>query len=142
MFFGYFVPDEARPLGPRPYLIPSIYLACVIGSLLPQGTLRAFFVTSVLVYLTAQIPKFTTGDLALDSLLPIQATLVLLHWLDFFVFHSQDDWVRWKDARVSRNGWKQRLRWSSDLNTAMRGIGWNWKVNNVPKGAPGGTTKW
>ncbi|KAH6717988.1 membrane bound O-acyl transferase family-domain-containing protein [Leptodontidium sp. MPI-SDFR-AT-0119] len=142
MLSGYFIPDKARPLAPRPHLIPSIYLTCVIGSLLPQGKLRALSVTSVLIYLIAQIPKFTTGVLAQDSLGPIQATLSLLHWLDFFVFHSQNDWVRAKDAGVPRKGWKQKLGWSWDLNIAMRGIGWNWRVNNVPGGAPVGTLKW
>ncbi|PVH88078.1 hypothetical protein DL98DRAFT_648963 [Cadophora sp. DSE1049] len=142
MFPSSFVPDKARPLAPRPYLIPSIYLTCVIGSLLPQGKLRALSVTSVLLYLIAQIPKCTTGVLAQDSLGPIQATLALLHWLDFFVFHSQDDWVRTKDADAPQKGLMQRLEWNWDLNTAMRGIGWNWKVNNVPEGAPADTQKW
>lgn len=137
-----FVPDKARPLAPRPYLIPCIYLTCVLGSLLPQGKLRALSVTSVLIYLIVQIPKATTGELALDSLNPINATLLLLHWFDFFVFHSQDDWKRIEDRGVLRKNWKQRLGWSWDLSISQRGVGWNWKVKNVPEGAPVGTTKW
>ncbi|KAL2066309.1 hypothetical protein VTL71DRAFT_2380 [Oculimacula yallundae] len=142
MISDYFVPDKGRPLAPQPHLIPSIYLTCMFGSMLPQGKLRAFSVTSILLYIIAQIPKSTTGDLAQDCLRPMQATFVLLHWLDFFVFNSQDDWSRSEDAGTPRKGWKQSFGWSVDLNTAMRGIGWNWKVNNVPDSVPLGTSKW
>ena len=142
MFSSSFVPDKAHPLASRPYLIPSIYLTCVVGSLLPQGKLRALSVKSALIYLIAQIPKCTTGVLAQDSLGPIQATLVLLHWLDFFVCHSQDDWTRQRDGGGDHKGLRRRLVWSWDLNIAMRGIGWNWKVNNVPKGAKADTQRW
>ncbi|KAK0113662.1 hypothetical protein ONS96_014518 [Cadophora gregata f. sp. sojae] len=142
MFPDSFVPDKARPLAPRPYLIPSIYLTCVVGSLLPQGKIRALSVTAVLLFLIAQVPRYTTGVLAQDALSPIQATLALLHWLDFFVFHPQDAWVRTKDAHAPRKSLLQRLAWSWDLNTSMRGVGWNWRVNNVPNGRPAGLGKW
>lgn len=137
-----FVPDRARPLASRPYLIPSIYLICIFGSLLPQGRARSILVMAALIYLIAQIPKCTSGERASDLFLPIQGTLVLVCWLDFFVLHSPNDFYRLKDKEKPPQTALGRLGWHADLCTAMRGIGWNWKVKNVPEPANPKTTKW
>jgi hypothetical protein len=133
--FISFIPDKARPLCARPYLIPSIYLTCIAASLLPEGRVRAITGIAGLGFLIAQIPKYTQGSVAEDNLLPIQAGLMLLHWVDFFVF-SQDEAdkpVRLGDqTEGQQKTFRQKLGWSFDLCTSMRGVGWNWQVKNVP----------
>jgi hypothetical protein len=37
-------------------------------------------------------------------------------------------------------GGRKGLCWQFDLMTSLRGIGWNWKVKNIPEAAP--ATKW
>lgn len=131
--FSSFVPDKARPPCSRPYLIPLIYLTSMAASLLPAGKIRAISGTAGLLFLCAQVPKCTTGNVAMDNLLPIQAVLVLLHWIDFFVLNSPSEFVRTKDReRVAQEAFWGRLRWTFDLHATMRGIGWNWKVKNIP----------
>jgi hypothetical protein len=140
--FPSFVPDKARPLAARPYLVPSIYLVCLAGSLLPQGRLRATSVTLLVCSLISQIPKYTTGDVAQDALLPVQATLVFLQFLDHFVLNSENDFSRVKDAGKTPRTWREKLRRNVALFMTMRGIGWNWKVKNVPEGPSPQTAKW
>lgn len=128
-----FVPDKARPLHPRPYLIPSIYLTCIAASTLPPGKIRGLLGAGALAFWLIQIPKYTQGSIAEDNLLPIQAGLLLLHWMDFFVLHSPNEFFRLRDPQqgLHQTFW-EKLSWNFDLCTSMRGVGWNWKVKNVP----------
>ncbi|CZR63400.1 uncharacterized protein PAC_13297 [Phialocephala subalpina] len=137
-----FVPDRARPLASRPYLIPAIYLTCIFGSLLPQGRARSISVTATLIYLIAPIPKCTTGQRASDLLLPTQGILVLVGWLDFFVLHSPNEFYRLKDKDKPPQTALGRLGWHADLCSVMRGVGWNWQVKNVPEAADPKIAKW
>lgn len=130
-----FVPSTARPLVPRPHLVPSIYLTCIVGSFLPPGIIRSSTVAIVVTALIAQIPRATTGDIASDVLVPIQATLVLMHWLDFYILHESSEYRRHGDSEneARKKGVWERLKWYIDLNASARGIGWDWQVKNVPE---------
>lgn len=133
------VPD--RPFASRPYLIPSIFLACLFGSLLP-AKIRTATVPLLSLYLLFQIPKHTYGKPHEDYLWPIQAILVISHWIDFFIIHSPEEFARAKDGgQRPKTLWK-RFTWVCDLNLTLRGIGWNWKVKNVREGCAIGTTRW
>lgn len=69
---------------------------------------------------------------------------MLLHWLDIFVWSSPSEFWRIKDKVKEddkQTAWR-RLGWHADLCTAMRGVGWNWKVKNVPNAADRSTSKW
>lgn len=135
-----FVPSKARPLAPRPYLVPSIYLTCVFGSFLPPGKVRAGSVALTVGYLIAQIPKATAGDVASDVLTPIQAVLCLAQWFDFYMFHRPDQFYRLSDKEHPPQTLWEKFKWYLDLNASMRGIGWNWQVKNIPTQPH--TTKW
>jgi len=94
--------------------------------------------------LIAQIPKATTGDVASDVLTPIQAVLVLMHWFDFYILHDPNDFRRSgvsEDDVKKRSVW-ERFKWYADLNTSMRGIGWDWRVKNIPEPTLSSPTKW
>lgn len=140
--FKSLVPDKARPLQPRPYLLQTIYLTCAFGALLPPGKLRAGSVSVIVCALITQIPKYTTGDVNQDAVTPIFATLLLAHWIDVFILHSPEEFSRRKDGGKRPRTWREKLWWSLDLNSTMRGIGWNWEVKNVPDAAPIATPKW
>ena len=129
-----FVPHVAGPLIPRPFLIPSIFLTCLCGSVLPPGKPRAVIITSTAVYLFVQTLNVTSGSNVHDVLQATQGGLLLLHWLDFFILHSPEkeySRINDSDKPVPQSGW-EKLGWAWDLSTSMRGIGWNWKVKNIP----------
>jgi hypothetical protein len=140
--FSSFVPSKARPLAPRPRLIPSIFVVCLAGTVLPPNLLNNLSIGTIALYLSAQIPKATSGRIAQDYMLPIQALLFVTQWVDFCVLHSPDEFSRDKDEKKVPKTWRERLRWAWGLNTTYRGIGWNWKVKNVPEAAPLSMTKW
>ena len=77
-------------------------------------------------------------------MLPIQALIIISQWVDFCVIHSPAEASRDKDKDKDKDPktWLEKLSWSWGLNTTYRGIGWNWKVKNVPEAAPLSTTKW
>ena len=89
-----FVPSTAQPLAPRPHLVPSSYLTCIVDSFLPPGIIRSTSVAVAISALIAQMPKATTGDIVPDMLMPIQAILVLMDWLDFYVLHDPSECTR------------------------------------------------
>lgn len=95
-------------------------------------------------YLIAEVPRATTGDVASDVLTPIQALLVLIHWVDFYIVHDPQTLKRRgvSESEVKQKGWWERFKWYGDLHTTSRGIGWDWEVKNIPKAAPLATTKW
>jgi hypothetical protein len=140
--FPSFVPDKARPLAARPHLIPSIFVVCLTGSVLPPGQLNTLFTTATALYLSSQIPKATAGQAPRDYMLPIQAALFFFHYFDFIVLHSPVEFSRTKDqGKVPQTRW-EKLSWAWGLNTTYRGIGWNWKVKNVREPVPLSTLKW
>lgn len=140
--FPSFVPDKARPLAARPHLIPSIFIVCLAGTVLPAGPLSTLSIGSIALYLAAQIPKATPGTSPQDYMLPIQALIMILQWADFCVLHSPDEFYRDKDKEKVPQGWREKLSWAWDLNTTYRGLGWNWKVKNVPEAPLPSTKKW
>jgi hypothetical protein len=143
--FPSLVPDKARPLAPRPYPIPTIYLTCIFGSLLPPGKIRSTSVTLAALWLLKKIPECTSGEVSQDVLAPIQGVLVLVQFLDFFVLNAEEGFEREKDGDRGKEkkgmGWWERFWWKFDLCTNMRGTAWNWKVKNVPNAATVGTSK-
>jgi hypothetical protein len=140
--FPSFVPDKARPLASRPYLIPSIFAVCLAGTVLPPGILNTLTIGAANLYLSAQIPKASSGLIPQDYMLPIQSLLFITQWIDFCVLHSPDEVSRDRDKGKTPKTWREKLSWSWGLNTTYRGIGWNWKVKNVPDAVPLSTNKW
>ncbi|PMD36334.1 hypothetical protein L207DRAFT_516028 [Hyaloscypha variabilis F] len=140
--FPSFVPDKARPLARRYHLIPSIFAVCLAGTVLPPNLFNILSVTTSALYLSVQIPAATSGTIPEDYMLPIQALLFITQWVDFCVVHSPAEFSRDKDKEKVPKTWLEKLRWSWSLNTTFRGIGWNWKVKNVPEAAPLSTTRW
>jgi len=140
--FPSFVPDKARPLASRPFLIPSIYAVCLAGTILSPSLLSTISVTAAALYLFAKIPAATSGKIPHDYMLPIQALIFISQWIDFCVIHSPTEFSRDKDKEKVPKTWLEKLSWSWGLNTTYRGIGWNWKVKNVPEAAPLSTKKW
>ncbi len=129
-------------LAPRPHLILSIFVVCLAGTVLPPSLLNNLSIGPMALYLSAQIPKATSGNIAQDYMLPIQAILCVTQWLDFCILHSPDEYYRDKDEKKVPTTWWGKLSWASGLNTTYRGIGWSWKVKNVPESAPLSTIKW
>jgi hypothetical protein len=99
-------------------------------------------VTALLLYLVSQVVKYPTGDKAQDTLLPIQAMILVTQWIDFYVLHTPEkDYYRIsrpeeKKGSIKDQGWKERLKWAFDLKMTLRGIGWNWQVKNIPPTYP------
>lgn len=151
---------------PRLYLIPTIYAICIFGSILPTtvGTgkqktnipsLRLVITTPVLLYVLYQIPKTTCGDAAQDSVLFLNGFLILVRWVDYMILNVPEQAFR-RIPTVEEDSTKEKgvdsgapeemtlakLKWSVALWTTFRGVGWNWKVRNIPAAAPIGTSRW
>jgi len=120
-----------------PLLVPVMLLTSIGGGLLPRCGFRTLSVTGALFYFTARVFKYPTGEKAQDYFLPIQAAIILTRWVDFYVLHNPEkEFSRLKDHSVRPTTWWVKLGWVWDLNTTFRGIGWNWKVKNVPVEMP------
>jgi hypothetical protein len=137
---------QLLPVGP--FLVPAIFLVSLGGSLLPPGKTRSLPITAVLAYLLAQF-RHPTGDVIQDGLLPIQGLILFAHWVDFYVLHDTErEYFRVKEGAAEKgqgNDWektgtRRSLGWHFDLATSMRGVGWNWRVKNLPQMTP--KTKW
>lgn len=134
---------------PGPFLVPSILLTSLCGSLLPPGKLRSLSVTATLAYLVTLVVRNPTGDVVNDTLLPIQALILLVQWVDLYVLHAPEKEF-WKvgDEKVGNgglekgvpSGWREKLGWVWGLKFTLRGVGWNWRVKNIPTESP--KTKW
>jgi hypothetical protein len=150
---------------PPPFLVPTIFLVSLGGSLLPPGRARALSITAVLSCLLAQF-RHPTGDVIQDGLLPIQGLIIFSHWVDFYLLHGperefyqvrdvkdvKDGDVKGREAggkgegkerenvEGKNEGGRQGLGWHFDLMTSMRGVGWNWRVKNIPSSPS--QTKW
>jgi hypothetical protein len=89
--------------------------------------------------------NYPTGNLVNDGLLVIQAAILLTQWIDFHVLHTpeKDFWMaehfkgvdegeKVTRVGVEKLGWKAKLGWVVDLKSRARGLGWNWRVKNIP----------
>lgn len=103
--FPSFVPDKARPLATRPFLIPSILAVCLTGTIFPSGKLNTLIFGAANLYLAAQIPKATTGSIPQDYMLPIQTLLFVTQWLDFCVLHDPAESSRDQDKEETPKTW-------------------------------------
>ena len=120
-----------------PLLVPAMLLTSIGGGLLPRKRFRTLSITGALLCFTTLVFKYPTGEKAQDYFLPIQATVILTRWVDFYVLHNPEKKIsRLRDRGVRPTTWRGKLGWVWDLNTTFRGLGWNWKVKNVPIGVP------
>jgi hypothetical protein len=141
---------------PGPFLVPTIILTSFCGSLLPPSKFRGSSIAATISYLLVLIIRNPTGNKINDMFLPIQGLVLLAQWVDLYVLHTperefwrlkdgenekarkggkaKDDSVRGNERmkEIGRMGWKEKLKWVSDLKFTLRGVGWNWKVKNVP----------
>jgi len=155
------LPLKDRPLGVRSYFIPVYLSACQLSFVLPCGIIRNSVSIPILLYLLAQIPKKTGGNVGLDALLAIDCSILFIRWTDINVLHisPRDFWqveetgsiaaVAEKDCdgKVQRTQppypstlWGQ-FRWNLSLWVTLRGVGWNWRVKSTPV-VPANITKW
>ncbi|KIX08170.1 uncharacterized protein Z518_02826 [Rhinocladiella mackenziei CBS 650.93] len=120
----------------------SILAAHGIGTaalLLPQGRFRHVIVVPPLVWIAYNLRQHTTGKTSEDYLTAVHVCMGCLKWIDFSVLRVPEQSLR----RVRADGsvetaeeiqnmtvWS-KLRWLLDLQSTMRGIGWNWRVKNV-----------
>jgi hypothetical protein len=134
------------PPADRPYLevgptLGASFGVGFVGLLLPQGILRRAFAIPPLLFLLYNLRQHTAGAWEQDYLAAIQVTGFLIKTTDLcIVHHAENDFWRVKPDGSRRetnqevhsmSPWR-RLLWKLDLWTSIRGIGWNWKVKNVP----------
>ncbi|RDW68472.1 hypothetical protein BP5796_09129 [Coleophoma crateriformis] len=130
----------------KPFAIPVAYARRRVAS-----GFRVLACTPLILYFLSQAMQMTTGDDALDYLTGAGCFVILLKWIDFMILHTPEkDFRRVGRAEGSFVGGEgveervpetflEKLLWSCDLWTTLRGIGWNWQVPNVP-GTP--ASKW
>ena len=132
------------PSIPTTLLVPTILATSILGGLLPPSKTRTISITTALAYLVSQVLSRRTGDKTQDGFLPIQALVLFGQWVSFFVLHVPENeyWrVREKQKKEKQGvehdkGWWEKLKWTTSLKMTLRGVGWNWKVKNVPSQSP------
>lgn len=121
--------------------LPPIYAALppILSILLFLSDSSSHLFQAVLVpplLLSALYPPlaYTTGNVGADFGLGTQGIFVALMVLDKLVLSKRTDFRRNGDGRSIPKAWSlKRLDWAIKLYASMRGVGWNWEVNNVPK---------
>lgn len=121
--------------------LPPIYAALppVLSILLFLSDSSSHLFHAVLVpplLLSALYPPlaYTTGNVGADFGLGTQGIFVALMVLDKLVLSKRTDFRRNGDGQSIPKAWSlMRLDWAIKLYASMRGVGWNWEVNNVPK---------
>ncbi|KAI1779261.1 membrane bound O-acyl transferase family-domain-containing protein [Hypoxylon cercidicola] len=132
-------PSEREPL-PALYS-PVTYATVLLGYFLGPGTLQTLVITSILVPLALQRPRYTTGDVVTDYSLSGTVIILLLTYLDHGTASKNGPRFLGDPDNPLPNGgvgerdpktWRQKLKWAFRLTTTPRGIGWNWQVKGVP----------
>ncbi|OQU96641.1 hypothetical protein CLAIMM_02691 [Cladophialophora immunda] len=132
-------PPPDRPFQPGGR---SVFGAGVIGMttlLFPPGRFRQIMPIPLILWILWNLRQHTAGRPEEDYINAINVCLILLRCIDVGVLHNAEQAFR----RVKSDGtteteediekmttW-QKFRWSLQLFTTMRGIGWNWRVKNV-----------
>lgn len=144
MVFAFQTPLDERV--PMPLWIMPAYATLLSSSLLLPKTIRIAFVLPLAVWLLSQFPRYTFISFGVTYLVAIPLVGLLWQWVDMAIlnepseafFQVSEDPAAPKDlAKSKAEGFMPdsivgKLIWSNQLLTTNRGIGWNWKVKNVP----------
>ncbi|KAI1206761.1 uncharacterized protein F4807DRAFT_438204 [Annulohypoxylon truncatum] len=122
-----------------PHQLPAAYAAVVLGYFLGPGALQTLGVTCVLLYFGLLRPFFTTGDVVTDYTMSSSFFVLWISYLDHRGSKSAGGprYTGNPDKPLPPNGGDamtraQKLRWAVRLASTPRGIGWDWRVKNVP----------
>jgi hypothetical protein len=131
---------EDRPFRPSERIWVGFTLACIISLLLPPGMVRHTLGAFVLLYVQKEYPKSATGHAGRDYLIAINITLTAFKFVDFVYLRTAEDAAHRvnesgepiEDGNSLRNAsYLERLKWSANLFSTFRGVGWNWRVKNI-----------
>lgn len=136
--YNIYPPLSARSPLPALYL-PLGYSVLILGYVLGPGSIRGFAISSALLLLALQRPRFTAGDVVQDYCLSGVSIVFLLNYLDHGTagggpryFGRADHPLPRPVGREDNRTWAQKLKWSLSLTATVRGIGWGWQVKGVP----------
>jgi len=146
-------PPPARPLGIHRQILPAFSFVCVSSLLLPPGAARRAITLPPLLYLLSQVRKCSAGTDVEDYVLAVNVTGLLYKYVDFILLcDTETQLYRVKEAenkdgpRLNEDpanmGLWQKCKWSVDLWTTLRGVGWNWRVKNVDALRDNVTRQW
>lgn len=137
--------DERTPL--PVWLLPA-YAGVFTGSLLlPTKFLRVAIGGPIALILLNKVSQHSINGFLFEYLLMIPLTGLLWQWMDFVIVNDPEEAFYKTDASQTQDEAKRtgsmpkdavgKLMWGTALFTTVRGIGWNWKVKNVPAGIEG-----
>ena len=132
-------PTPDRPMrqgGPPPVL--GVAVLCFLAFLMPSGKSRVLLTAPLMIYFISQQRKFTSGEAPEDYSLPVYIVGLVTRYVDFIVLGrpERDIWrsrevsEKPADEDVSKMTLWRKLRRSLSFWATLRGIGWNWQVQN------------
>ncbi|KAI0897392.1 membrane bound O-acyl transferase family-domain-containing protein [Annulohypoxylon nitens] len=141
LFSAYPPLAERTPLPPQQ--IPAAYAVVLLGYVLGRGPFLTFGITHVLTLLAYFRPFFTSGDVVTEYTMSSMFIVLWMTYMDHALrggggprYRGREGGkgpgaVVWVGARDEKT-WMGKVKWALRLTTTMRGIGWDWRVKNVP----------
>lgn len=135
-------PQANRPVRSSGAVLVPFVLICSTSLLVPPGRPRALLTLPPLLYLLLQVRRTTSGINAEDYMLAVNISQFSCRYVTSVLFATpENDMHRVvltgenKGMREPENAltmdWWSKLKWSMQLWSTLRGVGWNWRVKNV-----------
>ena len=141
---------KGRPLRRSEWTWVGFTSACVLTLALPPGLARHIIGLLLLLFIHKEYPKFTTGQAVSDYMIAINIFVTILKFVDFVYLQIPEDEAHRVNASgqstedgnsIRNSSYWMRLGWAASLFSTLRGIGWNWRVQNVGN-TPPNTKRW
>ncbi|KAI1087688.1 hypothetical protein F5B19DRAFT_60572 [Rostrohypoxylon terebratum] len=134
-------PPLAERLPLPPQQLPAAHAVVLLGYVLGPGPFLTFSVTCVLLPLAFLRPFYTSGDVVTEYTMSSMFLVLWIKYLDHGLKGEGGPRYRGKVGGPGEGGgvgardaktWMEKGKWALRLMTTMRGIGWDWRVKNVP----------
>lgn len=133
---------ELSPWAAQLFLPAFLYVG-IVSTVPPPGPMRVVFgLTAFTTLWWYSITHWVADPTFLVG--PIMAIPITLRWAFMVVWGTpEEDYFHLQDRATSPHhlGPLRKLKWSADLWVQWRGVGWNWKVDNVPEISSGSPSR-
>jgi hypothetical protein len=135
-------PSPSRPSTPAyaNLIFPLSLFVCIISLTFPRS-LRQALPIPIIIGLFHYVRQFESPiDFTDNYMTNIHLLWTLIRWIDFTLIHQPEQLIRVDGLGdpietaddIKSYPWPRKLVWSANLMTSIRGVRWNWQVNNIP----------
>ena len=135
-------PGPDRPIRVSDWVSIPFLLICISSFLLPPGAPRLVLTFPAILYLVFRVRTSTSGNQVEDYILAVNACGLIYKYVSFVVLKTPEFEIHRVFMSGAKKGSKipedpvamepwDKLKWSIQFWTSLRGVGWNWQVKNV-----------